>query len=275
MAKVRHLSSLFATLKGDQMNATEAHAAMIRAIRAGSRQRATTDRSSPTQQLTLEASPGHTFTLKDPAHNLVRSRSVDLRWAVANVLHFFACTEEAGTLRRYCEHADRFLTGDKWFGAYGYTFLPGIKACVEHLRGSPSSRRAVAAVGDLSNMDINRPPCWNVIHFLRDETSVDMLVYQRSLSMSVMPYDCVLLTNVLSYVATALETRQGSLVWAVGSLHSSGELKCREQSPADALSVTLPFDTLDDAELCQLVLEDPAGWRCFPFSDWLVKGARS
>lgn len=249
-------------------NATDLYYEMMTAVLMGKRTRMTSDSASPTKRVTVEAEPGRTFALDNPAHNMVRARSVDVRWAVANVLHFFACTEEAACLRRYCKHADRFLTGDSWVGAYGPKAAPGIDRCVDLLRRSPDTRRAVVCLSDAGN-DINSPPCWNTLHFLRDGGRLDLLVYQRSLhAHNVMPYDCVLLTNVLMYAAFFTGAEVGKLRWTVGSLHCYAEDGRRGALYNDA-KICLPPEVLSSPAECFRALQEPSRWDCSPYSDWL------
>lgn len=241
------------------LNATSLFRAMANAICGREYSRLSADAASPNQKATIEAAPGHVFTLDKPDNNVVLCRKVDLRWATANVLQFFAGTEEASWLRKYNRHADRFLTGTRWIGAYGAIAMPQLQTCIARLKASPNTRRAYVDMGPLAEEDVNRPPCWNLLHFLVQYDAVHMQVYQRSLNLfGVMPYDCVVLTNILSYVAKWLELRPGTLTWQIGSLHCL---------PTDALpivdyerqvySLILPHLTLSDPEKCKSILQDP------------------
>lgn len=198
---------------------------------------------------TWEAPLMQCYTLINPTHNLVGCRQIDERWAWASTLHFFASTERAGPLLRYNKHAERFLAftlrcadgrvghlsdsvcqvcgdfGEKhsaeymWLGAYGAHAMPQINRCIEKLKAYPTSRRAVVNMAGLDIEDINRPHCWTALQFLQCRGELELLVFQRSLSLSVMPYDLVNLTNILHYVAHAVGMPTGALHWAVGSLH--------------------------------------------------------
>lgn len=201
-------------------NADEAYAAMARAVERFAFGRESSDGSSPCRVPTSEAMPGSTFVVAQPKFNLVTHRPIDLRWAKANALHFFAGVEEAAPLLRVNRFAEKFLVGTKWVGAYGAVAMPQVRRCVELLRRSPMSRRSVVSMGGLSEETVNSPACWSFLHFLLGCDGLDLLVYQRSLNLvGVMPYDCVLLCNVLLYVASEVGVEPGRLRWVVGSLH--------------------------------------------------------
>lgn len=239
------------------MNATQAYKLMLEDIASYRRQRATADASSPMQQLTVEAPFCQTYTITEPKFNVVRCRSIDETWARANVLHFFTASEEAGALRKYNRLADRFLDGDRLVGAYGPIAMPQIGACIELLRRSPQSRRAVVSMGPLGEQTINSPPCWSFLHFMQQDGWLHLAVYQRSLNFDgVMPYDCVLLTNVLLYVAETLGTPAGLLHWTIGSLHSVPPGKSLSGSQENCESVVYPASVLGDPLLCKRMLEE-------------------
>jgi hypothetical protein len=204
------------------------------------------DCSSPMRRVTTEAI-GHKFLLDDREKNVLQG--ADMRWALANVLHFFSETEDASVLRKYNVHADKYLTGGRLDGAYGPLFLPQLRECAGRLRTSPATRRAVAYGASDGPENANRPACWSVLHFLEVESRLHMLVYQRSLNLSVVPYDVVLLTNVMQYMGAT-----GSLHWHVGSLHATGGCVSRRY----AQRLLLPRELLCDAEACRLGLEDPS-----------------
>lgn len=219
--------------------------------------RRVTDRTSPMQKQVLEAPFGTTYVITEVSHNVVRSKSIDLKWATANTLHFFAGTEEAGVLRQYNEHADRFLTGDRWIGAYGAIAMPQIRDCCKLLRSDPQSRRAVVSMGGYNpeECDINRPACWNMLHFMANGSKLDMLVYQRSLNIvNVMPYDAIVLTNVLIYVALETHMDIGSLYWTVGSAHMPNVSYAAASNPVQNLYV--PAATLQPS-MCMDMLKQP------------------
>lgn len=181
-------------------------------------ERTSSDSQSPTKELTLEAPPFKQYILEDPLLHVPNCK-MDFRWAVANVLQFFAATEQAGWLRQYNRNADRFLAGDCWIGAYGAIAMPQLEKCIFKLRESPNTRRAIVSMGGIEPEDINRPACWSFLHLLRSGNRLHMHVYQRSLGMHVMPYDCILLSHILLYVAHSLKAEVGCLHWTVGSLH--------------------------------------------------------
>lgn len=236
-------------------NATELYRAMLAAVVKEPVPRITTDSASPTLVPTLEAPFGSSFVLEDPRLNVPTCRRVDLRWARANLLHFFACTEKAGVLRKYNKYADRFLTGDRLVGAYGPIAVPQVEACIELLKTSPQSRRAVVSMGPLGYQDQNQPPCWSFLHFLVQRGCLNLFVYQRSLNLTrVMPYDCVVLTNVLLYAAERLGMSPGSLHWTVGSLHAPVDAK-NPLPESDVESIVYDAKTLSTPSSCMHILE--------------------
>lgn len=235
-------------------SASELYSAMLAAIEDCDCVRQSADPESPMQNPTREATFSSTFMLEKPWLNVPQNRPIDVKWAAANVLHFFARTEDAGILRKYNKYADRFLTGDKLLGAYGPIAVPQIERCIDLLTGSLYSRRAVVSMGELGTQDINRPPCWSLLHFLYQDYKLHMAVYQRSLNLTgVMPYDCVLLTNVLFYAAHRLNVVVGYLYWTVGSLHAAGQVPELKRNTVS--SVVYSAETLRDPRLCMELLE--------------------
>lgn len=201
-------------------NATELYVAMHIAIRNETWQRQTADPESCQTALTYEARPGCTFELRYPEYNFQICVPTDIQWAIANTMHFFAGTEEAEMLCHYNKHASRFVTDDKWIGAYGYIAMPQVRECIKRLREYPQSRRAIVSMGEHLPQDLHRPACWSFLQFLQCRSGLCLLVYQRSLNLQkVMPYDLVVLSNLLLYVARETELPVGSLLWTVGSLH--------------------------------------------------------
>jgi thymidylate synthase len=236
-------------------NATELYREMASAVYKYSSKRKSDDTSSPNRNNTIEAMPGCSFNLTNYQRNVPLCRSIDLRWATANVLHFFANTEEAAPLLVYNKNASRFLVDGKWKGAYGAIAVPQLHKCIWLLRNQPYTRRAIVSMGDLSTMDYNRPACWSFIHFLQNNGNLDMLVYQRSLSLAVMPYDLVMLTNILRFVAVGAGIPAGVLRWTVGSLHATvGDTPTDGHSDT---SVLLPVHILQDQNSCYAILENP------------------
>ena len=204
-----------------QTDATHMFHSMLLDIRMHKASRQSADATSPMTSETYEAIPSRTYTLLNPRYNVPKQRSIDLRWATANVLHFFAATEKAAPLRKYNRLADKFLTGDELPGAYGAIAVPQIAKCIHMLRADPSTRRAYVSMGPVAECDYNRPACWCTLHFLRDGYGINMCVYQRSLNLhGVMPYDCIALTNILYYVSAKLGVTMGRLFWTVGNLHT-------------------------------------------------------
>ncbi len=212
--------------------------------------------NSPQQAVTYEAMPCRTYELRYPAFNIVGARPIDIYWAVANVLHFFTGSEEAGSLRQYNKHAERFLTGDRWHGAYGAIALPQIERCVELLRSEASTRRAIVSMGEIGTDDINRPACWSFLQFLHTDAGLNLCVYQRSLNLyGVMPYDCLLLSNILHYVAKKASLEPGRLYWTVGSLHNVANSPVGTSTAPRLQGLLLPVAVLDKPTECAYMLE--------------------
>lgn len=250
-------------------NATELYRAMTEAI--GIACRAVTDDTSPAQQMMREATPWQTFILDDPAQNVPACRRADLRWALAYTLHFFANTEQANTLTRYNKHAAKYVHNGVLDGAYGKIAMPQILTCIELLSQHPDTRRAIVQMGSLADgTNQNRPACWTSLHFMQVDRALSMGVFQRSLSLNVMPYDLVLLTNILRYVSYALELPMGKLHWIVGNLHAP--TKPELDADRDVVtSIMLPYAWLDSSDLCMQALESPqlASLKQ-PFKGWLM-----
>lgn len=209
--------------------------------------RKVSDARSPQLSDTYEAASGRQYVI-EPYNSAVEC---DRRWAAANVLHFFTGDEEAGVLRCYNKHADRFLTGDRLIGAYGPIALPQLRRCIDTLTSDTQSRRAFVSMGEALPIDVNRPACWNVLHFLSRGTTLDILVYQRSLNLAVFPYDCVLFANILCFMAQNVGFNCGVVRWTIGSLHAVGP---RKERRADA-NILCPVSDLNDASLCSRLLE--------------------
>lgn len=202
-------------------NATELYISMHSAIVSERWERQVDDPESPQTAATFEARPGQEFELRFPAYNVQVCVPFDVQWAIANALHFFATTEEAEMLEKYNRHANRFTVDGKWVGAYGAIAMPQVRECVARLKSHPASRRAVVSMGEMLPQDINRPACWSFLQFLKCRHGLCMLVYQRSLNLTkVMPYDLVVLSNLLLHVAEEVNQEPSSLIWTIGSLHS-------------------------------------------------------
>jgi hypothetical protein len=238
-------------------NATELFLSMDSAIDR-THMRRSDDAASPCRVETYEAQPFRTFVLTAPQFDAVACKDIDMRWAIANVLHFFAATEEADVLRKYNKHASRFLTGTRWIGAYGAIAMPQIQECVTLLMESPDTRRAVASMGGPVPQDANRPACWSHLHFLRSRGKLHLHVYQRSLNLyGVMPYDVTVLTNVLAYVASMVRAPIGYLYWTVGSLHVKRGDSYSGGTGRRLESWQIPIQLLMQPDMCMAMLETP------------------
>jgi hypothetical protein len=239
-------------------NATELFRAMLSDVTVD-RQRISGDTHSPTQELTYEASPFQQYALSSPSHNLAVARPIDFRWAMANLLHFFAATENAKPLAPYNPRAGRFLTKGRWIGAYGYIAMPQVLTCCERLTRSTETRRAIVSMGGPEPSDINRPACWSFLHFLSTGGQLHLHVYQRSLSLiGVMPYDCIVLSNLLIYAARKSGFYPGHLYWTVGSLHIKETERVDGNDHGRRLDqFVAPFELLDDADACIAMLKTP------------------
>lgn len=202
-------------------NASELFQEMLSDVSSNHWPRQVGDPQSPAKERTIEAQIGRCYELCNPMFNYVDVRPVDRCWALANVLHFFTGSEYAEPLRRYNKQADRFLESGWWRGAYGAIALCQLQDCIKLLSAFPNSRRAIVSMGGFqSEPTINSPACWSFIHFIQGRVGLDMVVYQRSLSLfGVMPYDCILLSNIHCFVAGQCGIPVGVLRWIVGSVH--------------------------------------------------------
>lgn len=189
--------------------------------------RKVSDPKSPRQGEVVEAPPFNTYILDGPLDNLVNCKPVDHKWALAYVLHFFTADEEAACLRKYNQHADKFLTGDKWIGSYGSIGMPQVQHCITALTADINSRRAIVTItrhDHFENADLNIPSCPTSFHFLVVNNRLHMHVYQRSLNWwTLAAADLALYTNIQHYVACNLQISSGKLYWTVGSLHATRE----------------------------------------------------
>lgn len=253
-------------------NVTEAFIAMLTHISAHRYVRIANDPTSPKRGAEmLEAHMGHQYSIRHPEHNVVGCKSIDLKWTVQNILHFFSATENAAPLMSH-KYAARFLTEDKWLGAYGAKAVPGINRCIDKLIQSTYTTRAIVNMTDLDDTeDVNRPHCWSALHFLADANGLNLIVYQRSLNlMGVMPYDGSLLCQILLYVAEATNIQFGKLIWTVGSLHApklaieNFTIKHGQRNT----SVVLPAKLLSDPGKCYTALTDHSLLDA-PYSEWL------
>lgn len=226
--------------------------------------RSSVDSTSPRQGKVYEALMYSSYRITEPLDN-APNVAFDRRWAIANVLHFFCGTERAEPLLQYNEReAKKFLTpypstGEYiWHGAYGARAMPRLRGCIQLLNYDRDTRRAI--VGMHNNVDyrtINTPHCWSLLQFLSDGEKLHMGVSQRSLSMRVMPYDAVLLSNILCYVADHTQHVVGSIAWTVGSLHATDVTV-----PGYALQspIHLPMEVLDNPAVCWNLLLNEALW---------------
>jgi thymidylate synthase len=253
------------------MNMSSVYISMLHAVTDSSRTRKSADPMSPCQQEVHEASPGQTFHAIAPLINVVDTRSFDLRWAVANVLHFFAETEEANVLSKYNANASKFLDASGRFldGAYGPIALSQLRKCVERLKACASSRRAIVYMDTDTPENVNVPSCWSFFQFLVQGSILHMCFTQRSLSLAVMPYDAILLTNILHWVGSQLELPLYAMHWNVGSLHGdAGKQAARASVP---LQLLLPSALLSNPRQCLDELHDPGCTNKLPmlYSHWL------
>lgn len=249
------------------MNVHQLTKDMEAAIREWSFRRTAGDPASPSKGPLIEAKPFSQFTVQRPMDNAA-ARAFDRRWAIANALHFFADTERAEVLRKYNKHADRFLTPYPsleqyvWHGAYGAACMEQVRRCVTLLQSHPDSRRAVVTMGSASQQHtINTPQCWNCLHFLQGTDSrLHAHCYQRSLSMRVMPYDAVVLTNVLCYVAHSCKMQVGTLTWTVGSLHAEELVDELATTDVPQDPVLLPMETMYNPTMAWAWLNEEKLW---------------
>lgn len=246
------------------MNADYLYLEMLRAIRFGGHRRTVTSPDSPLREKTLEANPGLRFSMPADQPNVTSVRKVDARWARANVLHFFAETEDAEVLTSYNRFAGRFLEGDRLRGAYGPIALPQMRMCASILSRDLDTRRAIVYMGDSSTLQrrgLNVPSCWSTLHFLRYEGALSLHVSQRSLNVpGVMPYDLILLTNILHAVAWMVDASVHSLVWTVGSLHMKvGDDRKLCTGAIAPETMLIEPETLWSSQACRHLLEVERG----------------
>lgn len=239
------------------MNATQTYRAMLHSIAISNATRLVSDPKSPSARPMKEAIFGTQYRMLEPLDNAVGCVEFDRQWAIANTLHFFASTEKASVLRKYNRHADRFLDGDRWVGAYGAIAVPQLERCIQLLMDHPNTRRAVLSMGGLpEEPTVNLPTCWSFLHFQQCKDALSMHVYQRSLSLKVMPYDCVVLTNVLNYAAAKCGMDVGEVVWTVGNLHV--DVCVADTIAVNKPSIVLDVDLLVSPTECYRKLEE--GW---------------
>jgi thymidylate synthase len=239
-------------------NASTMFNEMYQAICINMYRRESRDTTSPMQKLTYEAVPGKTFTLTNPELNVVSNKSIDLRWAYANALHFFTGTEDGKVLLKYNSKASRFLEPDgRWDGAYGAIAMPQIRKCIELLRNNADTRRAIVSMGECEPQTINRPACWSMLQFLQTKNGLDMVCYQRSMNLfGVMPYDLVILTNIMKYVAYSVSLQVGHLHWTFGSLHMVHGDQAKLNSREAPASLLLPYNYMHDPVKAASVLHN-------------------
>lgn len=232
------------------VDATELYADMYAAIRDNNFVREATDASSPAKTRMHEAPIGQVFRLYNPQFNAVACRPVT-DWAKACVLHFFAATDDGSMLERWNKLAPRFLVNGKWFRSYGTAFMPQIRCCIELLKKYPNTRRAIDVSDSPFHQDINCPQCMTSMQFITNKYGqLDLAVHQRSLNLSgVMPYDVVLLTNILIFVAKAVGKSHGTLHWFIGSLHMP-EVTLPPFNGERKTGIVLDFDLLNDPSAC-------------------------
>lgn len=258
----------------DYATGTQLFSGMWCDVMQDNRRRKSGDPASPAQEETLEAVPGRQYMLNDPAKCFVGCKSIDLAWTCAYVLHFFTGSEQAASLRCYNKQADRFLTGDRWVGAYGAIAMPQLGRCVELLQQSPQSRRAVISMGELGDQDLNRPACPSMLHLLATNGKLDLLVYQRSLYLTgLAPYDMALYCNILNYASACTDIPMGKVRWTVGSLHVKvgDNIDWKEREPCPML---LPPAVLHSPIACAAALEDPSSL-LEPFAGWMIRKERT
>lgn len=241
------------------IDATQVFYNMYNATHLNPRIRKSRDLCSPQKSTTTEAEPFRQFLLTDVTKNVVRCKPINELWAAANTLHFFADTEYAAPLRKYnAKECDRFLTDDQWIGAYGAIAMRQIRWCIAKLKSNPDTRRAFVSMGEMFPEDINRPACWNNLHFLIVDDKLSMHVYQRSLNLwHVMPYDVIVLTNILNMVASVVGIQVGTMHWTVGSLHMLTTADYQGFSLDTSIRETMLFDPLllIEPNACKSALE--------------------
>lgn len=233
------------------MNANDLFASMIADVSGGVLTQVS-DPKSPQMQEVREAQ--FCSYEADIVANLVTARKVDETWARANVLHFFSDTEDGEMLPRLNRLADKYLTCGKFIGAYGAIGMQQLRSCIEKLKRDWRTRRAAVTFADRDmheKENANIPPCPLCMHFLAQDRTLSAAVYQRSLNAwSVMPYDLVLFTNILLYVAIKTGLVPGMLIWHIGSLHIPTNCGGRLTEAAEPASLIVSAADLDNARSC-------------------------
>jgi hypothetical protein len=245
------------------VNANEVYVQMRSKLRDCYYSRCVVDSRSPCNHNVREAAFGTTYIV-DIVHNVPTFRKLNGAWLKGNILHFFSNTESANPLAKINPEGQKFLSreGSNWFwrGAYGPVFMPQLEACVKLLRDDPETRRAIALSQGPFEFDMNRPACWTSLHFMLQDSVLNMHVYQRSLHLTrALPYDITLLTNILNYMSYATANNPGWLHWTIGSLHC--ELRDELPDPiGDASQLLLPVELLSSSNACWSALDaiDPS-----------------
>lgn len=238
-------------------NATELYTEMVEAIRRRPTLRTVTDPSSPCKDEIIEAPLGRSFVLRSIEHNLTTCIPVDIRRAKALVLHLYAKTTLAtpmaklpDVLSSLSKVSDRYY----WRGAYGPIVMPQIAKCITLLREHPHTRRAVVSLLDGKPHDINRPACISGLQFIQYEDTLHLVATQRALRLDLMPYDCVILTELLRYVSTRVNRPSGELHWYIGSLHARHTPQWDAHNLECVRNLSLHIDTDTPwADLCTLL----------------------
>lgn len=204
-------------------NATELYIEMVHEIKQCPSIRTVTDPSSPCKDEIIEAPPGKTFTLRSTDHNLVGCVPVNIARAKALVLHLFANTELATPMAKipdFISSLTKISNRYYWRGAYGPIVMPQIAKCIALLRTHQDTRRAVLSFLDKRPHDINRPACISFLQFLKYRERLHLVATQRALRLCHVPYDCILLTEILRYVCRNTGIPAGELHWHIGTLHA-------------------------------------------------------
>lgn len=155
------------------------------------------------------------------------SRPLSVDFAMASSAWILAGRNDLEALSEINPRGTQFsLDGYTLSGAFGHRLRQKhgdqLEAAVAVLRNDPTSRRAVALIGEAADLTaISRDfPCATSIQFIVREGLLCAVLQMRSQSMfGVFPYDLVNFRHVHRYVAWRLGIEVGSLVVACTSAH--------------------------------------------------------
>lgn len=181
---------------------------------------------------------GHSFTLEQPARNVVisKARSFSMPYACAETLWYLSGDNSIKMIEAYAPSYKTFAEDDgAAHGAYGHRWfnnrdLPSdedqLSLIIEILREKPESRQAIiqhwmpADLIHAKNGDRRDLPCTLSLQFLLRDEQLHLIANMRSNDIWLgLPYDVFAFTTIQAIVAGALGVPRGKYVHNVGSLH--------------------------------------------------------